>query len=101
MTGHMAPDYPLSYLSASQESPPAMHVGDRARKETHSQTSNVSNTVRIGPQVPLEEAKRRSTPYMNCYESFQTQVWPCRDWLISNSVLRINLKVNEGQAIDE
>ena len=70
-----------------------MHVGDRARKETHSQTSNVSNTVRIGPQVPLEEAKRRSTPYMNCYKSFQTQVSPCRGWLISKSVLRINLKV--------
>ena len=70
-----------------------MHVGDRARKETDSQTCNVSNTVRIGPQVPLEEAKRRSIPYMNCYESFQTQVWPCRGWLISKSGLRINLKV--------
>lgn len=66
-----------------------MHVGDRARKETDIQTCNVSNTVRIGPQVPLQGAKRRSAPHMNCYESFQTQVWPCRGWLVSQSRLRI------------
>ena len=70
-----------------------MHVGDRARKETDSQTCNVSNTVRIGPQVPLQEARRRSTPHMNCYESFQTQVWPWRGWLISQSRVRVTLKV--------
>ena len=55
-------NHPLSYLSASQELLPAMHVGDRARKETEMQTCDASDTVGIGPQVPLQEAKRRSAP---------------------------------------
>ena len=34
MTSHIQPNYPLSYLSASQKWLPVMQVGDRARKET-------------------------------------------------------------------
>lgn len=55
-------NHPLSYLSASQKPLPVMRVGDRARKETENQTCDVSDTVGIRPQIPLQEAKRRSAP---------------------------------------